>query len=302
MIARLETGERGFTLIETLVAATMMAGVMGATLTTLAEFGETTRRADAQTDAQQEARRAVDALSQELRNLASPTNELPQAVEEATASDLVFLSVGAERPEGSLNTRNTVRVRYCLDAATATLWRQEQGWTTAAAPSIPDTTACPTAPTTGGWEAARVAATDARNDARAVFSFNAAELVDITEIRMKLWVDPDPARAPGETVLESVAFLRNQNRGPTASFTVAPSGGQILLNGSGSTDPEGKALEYLWYDNGVPDPVGEGIVFTYSPSEAGDHSIKLTVEDPAGLEHEAPPQDVCLVGGGHTCP
>jgi type II secretory pathway pseudopilin PulG len=302
MRRRLGSCERGFTLIETLVAATMMVGVMGAALTTLTEFSATTRTADAQNDAQQEARRAVGALSQELRNLASPTNELPQAVEKAAASELVFQSVGAARPDGSLNTRNTIRIRYCLDSASATLWRQEQTWTTDVPPAMPDTAACPAAPASGGWTEARAAATNVRNGARAVFAYNAAGLNDITEIRMKLWVDPDLAARPGETALETVVFLRNQNRSPTASFTLAPSGSQILLNGSGSSDPEGRALEYLWYDNDGAAPVGEGIVFTYAPSEPGSHSIKLKVEDPAGLTHEAPAQEVCIVGGQTTCP
>lgn len=302
MRRRLVNCERGFTLIETLVAATMMAGVMGAALTTLTEFGNTTRTADAQNDAQQEARRAVGALSQELRNLASPTTEQPLAVEKAAASDMVFQSVGATRPAGSLNTRNTIRIRYCLDAAAATLWRQEQTWTTGVPPATPSTTACPAAPTEGGWSAARVAATGVRNGARPVFAYNAPGLTDITEVRMKLWVDPDLAARPGETALETVVFLRNQNRAPTASFTAATSGSQILLNGSGSNDPEGRALEYLWYDNGGTEPVGEGIVFTYAPSAPGDHSIKLKVKDPAGLTHEAAAQQVCIVGGQTTCP
>lgn len=302
MIRRLRRDERGFTLIETLIAAAMMAGVMGASLTALGEFTSTTRMADRQNDSQQEARRALGAIGQELRNLASPTNELPQAVEKADPADLVFLSVDGDRPDGSLNTRNTMRVRYCLDAATSTLWRQQQTWTEAAPPAIPPTSACPAAPGPGGWDDQKVAASTVSNGARAVFTYNAADLVDVTEVHAKLFVDADPAQRPAEVVHETTLFLRNQNRGPVASFTAAASGSQIMLNGSDSQDPEGKALEYLWYDNGVAEPVGEGIVFTYAPSQPGEHSIKLKVRDPAGLEHEAPPQVVCIVGGDVTCP
>lgn len=302
MIRRLLSDQRGFTLIESLVAGAMMVGVSGAVLTTLTEFGTTTTRADAQNDAQQEARRAVGQMARELRNLASPTNELPNAVEKATATDLVFLSVGDERPAGSENERNTRRVRYCLDTSTATIWRQQQTWITAAAPAAPPTSACPTAPVAGEWDQARAAALQVRNGTRPVFSYNASVLPDITEIRAKLWIDADPARAPAETQLETTVFLRNQNRGPSARFTTAPSGSQILLNGSESSDPEGKALEYLWYDNGGAAHVGEGIVFTYTPPQAGTHSMTLTVRDPAGLEHTAPAQSVCIAGGATPCP
>lgn len=299
MIRRLAGQERGFTLIETLVAATMMVGVSGAALTTLTEFGNTTRLGDQQNDAQQEARRALGALSQELRNLASPTNELPEAVQRATASDLIFQSVGRVRPDGSLNTRNTIRVRYCLDVSAAVVRRYEQSWTSDPAPDLPPTTDCTAA--AAGWTSSSVAASLVSNGGRALFTYNAAALVDITEVHVTLYVDADPAERPAEIAHETTVFLRNQNRGPTASFTAAPSGSQILLNGSESEDPEGKALEFFWYDNGAAEPVGEGIVFTYSPSQAGNHSITLKVRDPAGLESTAAAQQVCIVGEQTPC-
>lgn len=295
------TNQRGFTLVETLAATTMMIGVTGATLTTLTGFEGTTRNNGIQNDAQQEARRALGEITRELRNLASPTNELPQAVEKAEGGDIVFLSVGEVRPGGSLNERNTRRVRYCHDSAARVLWRQEQTWTTAAPPAAPPTTACPTPPSSGNWTAATAAAIHVSNAARPVFTYNSSQLASINEVRAKLYVDADPAARPLETSLETVAFLRNQNRAPTASFSAAPSGAQILLNGSQSSDPEGRALEYYWYDNGGPSPVGEGIVLTYAPSQYGNHSITLKVRDPAGLEHAAAAQTVCIVGGTETC-
>jgi type II secretory pathway pseudopilin PulG len=292
-------GERGFTVVEVLVAATMMVGVSGAALTALSEFGTTTRLNTIQTDAQQEARRALGELSRELRNLASPTNELPQAIEKAAAGDLVFLSVGDAKPAGSSNAFNTKRVRYCLDTAGAVLWRQQQTWTTSSAPALPATTQCPAPPATG-WSEATQAAQNVRNGARPVFTYNSANLSEITEIRAKLYVDADPNARPLETEIETGVFLRNQNRGPASSFTAAVSGPQVLLNGSASTDPEGKALSFEWLDGEAV--VGQGIVLTYTPSAPGAHTLKLKVRDPAGLESTSAPQTVCIVSESTPCP
>lgn len=299
LIGRLQR-ERGFTLVEVLAATTMMVGVGGATVTALTGFESTARVNGIQTDAQQEARRALSTLSRELRNLASPTNELPQAVERADAGDIVFLSVGDTKPQGSSNAYNTRRVRYCLDTAGAALWRQEQTWTTSSAPAMPTTTQCP-APTSTGWSAATEAAHHVQNGAaRAVFTYNSGNLTEITEVRAKLFVDFDPVAKPRETELETGVFLRNQNRGPTSSFTAAVNGQQVLLNGSASTDPEGKALAYEWYDAAAL--VGQGIVLTYQPSQAGQHTLTLKVKDPAGLTSTSAPQTVCIVSESTPCP
>jgi type II secretory pathway pseudopilin PulG len=293
-------GQDGFTLVESVVAAAMLVVVLGATLVALDEFRGTTRVNTLQTQAQDEARRTVSGLATELRNLASPTDELPEAVEKATPSDLVFQSVADVRPSGSQNVRNTRRVRYCLDAASSTLWRQEQTWTTAGAPALPATTSCPAPATQDGWAAGHKVAEHVTNGTRAVFTYNASDLQLITEVHVKLYVDVNPGARPAESQLETGVFLRNQNRPPSASFTATPSGAQVVLNGSESSDPEGRALRYQWYADGSP--IGEGILFTYQPAQGGPHSITLTVSDPAGLTATAPAQTVCVVTGGATCP
>lgn len=291
--------QRGTTLVEMLAVASMMAGVAGAALTALAEFDDTTKDKTRQNEAQQEARRAIDQLQGELRNLASPTDELPQAVERATATDLVFQSIGKAKPPGSLNERNAQRVRYCLDDEGGRVWRQQQTWTTAAPPALPGGTACPVAPTTDGWSAGTVVAHKVVNGGRALFSYNATALDEVTEIGAQLYVDADPARRPYEVVLRSGAFLRNQNRRPSASFSATVSGSQIVLNGSGSSDPEGKSLTYEWYDGSTL--VGEGIVLNYAPPSPGQRAVQLTVRDPAGLSHAAPAQTVCVPGPETPC-
>ena len=316
-MSRLIHEESGFTLVELMLVSVLMIVVLGATLTTLTGVERTSATHQRQNENQDQVRRALDALSRELRNLASPTDELPEAIGRATASDLIFQSVARTKPAGSLNARNTQRVRYCLEASAKRLWRQEQRWDGDAAPGMPAATECPATPASGGWDTQTVAAENVVNGARPVFAYDATALGAITEIRGSLFADATPGRSPGEVELETSIFLRNQNRAPTARFTAAVSGLSIVLNGSESSDPEQKALEYYWYDEGVtssasgcaPLPpevpqsgcVGKGIVFNYSPSVLGTKSVYLVVHDPAGLTNRAATQEVCVVGVGTTC-
>jgi hypothetical protein len=181
---------------------------------------------------------------------------------------------------------------------------------------MPTATDCPATPAPGGWDTEAVAAENVVNGTRPVFAYNATDLNAITEIRASLFADATPGRSPGEVELETSVFLRNQNRAPIARFTAAASGLSILLNGSQSSDPEQKPLEYYWYDEAVNSsdcetlpaevrqprcPVGEGIVFSYSPSALGLKRVYLLVRDPAGLTHTAATQEVCVIGLGTLC-
>jgi hypothetical protein len=109
-----------------------------------------------------------------------------------------------------------------------------------------------------------------------------------------LYVDPDPTRAPSEMRLASGVTLRNQNRAPVARISAAPSAGRVVLNGSGSGDPESRPLTYQWYVDpptelpdcaATPRPpscLGEGVVIE-AELTTGPHRIVLLVKDPAGL-------------------
>jgi len=283
------------TVVELVVGMGIFIAVLGAVLATFAEFDGNARVNSLQNDAQEQARRSLSRLASELRNLASPTNELPNAVEKAEGHDLVFQAVAATKPPGSENARNTMRVRYCHASGSGRVWRQTQTWTTASAPAVPATASCPQAEQAGGWASTQEVAKDVVNGSgRALFTYNSATLTGITEVRAHLYIDVNPGERPREADLETGLFLRNQNRLPQASFTAAANGSQIVLNGSDSTDPEGKALTYLWYDGATF--IGDGITRTYVPATSGTRSMSLKVRDPAGLEHTAPSQDVCIVG------
>lgn len=289
--------QRGYTLIELLVATTVMLVVIGTTLGVLSGVEVRARESQDRTDAQDVARATLDGLARELRNLASPTPNQPQAVEKAAEADLVFQSVDPVGPNSGANTPNVRRVRYCLDMSVrdrGKLWMQSQTWTTAVPPAVPSTASCPDA----AWSAQRLVSDWLINDlaSRLVFRYNATTLTTITQIRATLWVDTDAARRPAATRLSTGVFLRNQNREPTAAFTATAAGsnGHVLLNGWASQDPEDDTLTYRWYMDGAEICAGAGISCDFLAPTLGAHSFSLTVIDSGGLEQQASPQAVVV--------
>lgn len=299
--------QRGTTLIELLIAMTMMLMVTGATLMVFDALQDNGRRNQQVNDAQDQARTAVDRLARELRNLASPSvltdaaTIQPLAVEKAEPFDLVFLTVGETKDDvpGNLNDANIRRVRYCLDAADpdrGVLRMQWQTWTDrASAPQpAPPTTACPSSD--AGWVGDMAVAENLVNRSGgrniALFLYDNTILERITRIRTRAVVDPTPGTAPAEVALASGVVLRNQNRVPIADFSVSngTAVGTLILNGSASTDPENQRLNYEWKVDGVvrTECLAESITCITSPLTRGvDHTISLTVRDPADLRGEA---------------
>ena len=284
--------QEGFTLAEMLVGAMLMIIVMSATLGVLDQFRGISARADKRVDLQDSARQASRTLARSLRNLAA-SPDLPGVVERASAYDLVFRAVDNARAWVGGNTRNLKRVRYCLDASNpsrATLREQTQRWTSSSAPSLPSSTACPA----GGWGESRVIADRMTNRAnganRPLWTYGTTATGQITSIKVNLFMSQ--AGAP-EVALQTGVFLRNQNRAPTAVFSANAVGVRhVMLNGSGSTDPEGDALDYIWYVNNAE--VGQGLIFDYAAPDAGTYVIRLVVRDPSGLAGESVAQSVVV--------
>ena len=289
--------ERGFTLIEVLVSSALLIVVLGATLSILDGFHGRNRELNERADAGSRARPQVDQLAREMRNLASPTYQSPNAIDRAEGNDIIFQAVDPTGPAAALNGANVRRVRYCLDSAdpnSGVLWFMSQKWT-AQPPPAPTTTACGAG--AAGWSDVQSVAGNIVNGTRGVpvFRFDSATLTDIHHIQATLWIDTDPTRGAAATSLATGVFLRNQNAGPTASFSLTRTGGRrILLNGSASTDPEGEPLEYQWFDGS--EKVGSGATYTYDVPGTGYsmRSISLKVYDPAKLEGVAPAQDVAV--------
>jgi hypothetical protein len=282
-----ERGAMG--LVELLVAMTIFIGVLGATLFTFMTFDNLNRRDVSRTASQDSARTAVDRLARNLRNLASPTIAVPQAVDKATDYDLIFQTVNPIGPNTGANAANIKRVRWCLNATDLSnekLYVQEQTWTTLTTPAVPDTSSCPG----GGWTTTTVLASNLTNNyggvSRPLFAYNSSTLTAVREIHVDLYSDLDPAKAPNETHITTGVFLRNQNASPVAAFSYALSGSSaIVLNGSLSYDPEGDSLTYSWLDNGIK--VGSGVTYSLPVTSNSNHSIQLQVFDPAGLEGDS---------------
>jgi len=292
-VSRLRTQE-GFTIVELLVALSLLSVVIGAVVSAYSSFLNNQRASDDQTEAQERAREAMGTLAQQLRNLAGPADNVPEAVEVAQASDLVFKSVDSNvKPAGSTNARNIMRLRYCLQPpvnGSSKLVRQEQRWTTATPPASPGGS-CGAA----GWNSTARVAEGIVNVPQGdvpVFSYSptGATITDVKAIKFELLVDADVRDERRQARVASGVFLRNQNRRPVADFsaTYTGQGRQIVLNGSSSEDPEGHALltdGFTWSVNGASLTGGtqKGIVVYWTAPSAGTYNIGLRVQDHAGL-------------------
>ena len=303
---RIRSGEEGFTFAEVLTVMTLMLVIMTATLAVFAAMQRGTRQNQDVNEAQRQVRVATDSLSRRLRNLASPANAsgvtAQQPLERAKAQDLIFRTVNSEGAPTAANPQNLQRYRYCVSTS-GRLLEMRQTWT-AADPGVPATTGCTTS--SPGWTTIRIAAEHVVNGGRPLFHYATnptesvyGELTEVTDttafptvvgVRSTIWIDPDTARAPRETTLNTRVFLRNQNRQPVASFSAVMTGPTtVQLNGSASEDPEGFQLSYDWFDTGTkiyptdnkPNP---SALFT-KKFAAGMHVIRLKVTDAGGLTH-----------------
>jgi type II secretory pathway component PulJ len=290
MTRRLLSEERGDIGLMQLLMAVLISGLMlGATLAMYGTMLTEDRELNARNDAQERARSALDRLARDLRNLASPTPNAPEAVDRSSATDLIFKTVDANGPNAGTNSTNVQRVRYCLDTSAAgntKLVSQRQTWTQTDPPAYPTGTGCPAA----GWDVDKTTVLVDRvtNYAggltRPVFTYNSATPADISSIHADLRLDLDVGRGAKETELSTGVFLRNQNRKPVASFTWFTNTEGAVLNGSASSDPEGQQLRYLWYEGATF--LGEGITFLLEAPKGSEHTITLKVKDAGDLVGE----------------
>jgi prepilin-type N-terminal cleavage/methylation domain-containing protein len=293
--------QAGFTLIELLVTMLITSIVFGATLSVLDVFQRDNRLDQVRAETQDSARTAMDRIARELRNVAAPSTEASGALELAEAFAITFQTIDSSSTPSESNATNAMRVHYCLADATPTneiLYRQLKRWTTKSAPTLPTSTACPDT-TNGDYESTSRLVEHVVNrvggQSRSLFTYgptSATTVAQIISVEPTLYINVNPTAKPreatGESQLTSSVSLRNQNRPPSAAFTAVQTGTSrtVQLNASESTDPDGLALTYKWWDNGTKLPSTAQQYVTEAETEGTKHTFKLEVTDPGGLKSE----------------
>jgi len=285
--------ERGLTLIELMVAASLMLIISAAALTTLDQAVRIGGNSQRRLDQQDRVRTAVRSIVHEIRDVAA-SPERPTIIEQADDYNVVFKTVVDGGTTGD-NTMHLQRVRFCLagDRNSATVRQQTQSWTDATPPAIPSTTSCPSS----AWGSSKVVAEDITNRAgsqeRPIFNYRRTTAGEVQSISIKLFLDADRLREPPEVLAETGVFLRNQNRVPEARFTATPAGiGHVLLNASDSVDPEDQPIEVRWFDGAKA--IGRGTIFDYNAKTRGTHQITVEVTDVGGLVSRVGPVSVVV--------
>jgi type II secretory pathway component PulJ len=291
--------EEGFTLMELLIGMVITVLLFSAVLTALDIFMHQSQVDQTRNEVQDNARTAIDRLSRQLRNVASASATTAGALEVAGPYDIVFQTVTSSPIFGGQNGVNQERVRYCLDDSTPsneTLWTQTQTWTSAAPPTVPSTGSCPAAISSGGWQTRTKLVTNVtnqiNNQSRVVFTYaplGSTTPAQINFVDVNLFLNQNPNNPPGETNLQSGIYLRNSFAAPIARFTVTQPGGQIALDATASSDPNGQALSYQWSVDGhqVFGATGQqwvaGTAGTTAFAHGSVHTFTLTVTSTAGF-------------------
>jgi prepilin-type N-terminal cleavage/methylation domain-containing protein len=295
--------ESGFTLIELLVGMTLSLVVLAATLTTFSNFERGAQGVNDQNDSAELARNALDAQARQLRNVAKRVAS--PVIDTLGPDDLIFQTADPSR----------TWVRYCLDTTAppaspdrGRLWTAELAVASAA-------TATPVSPAMRagcpgtGWTATRVVADYVTNRRpgfdRPLFTYTCrtgtgclagpATYDEVVNVAAQTFIDTTPDKAPEELRVSTGVHLRNQNQAPVAAFVATPTASRtVVLNASGSSDYEGRTLDYYWFKQVMP---ALASIDCAQPTVTGGGSAPSLwgaagfVGDGVTLSYEFPPTD-----------
>jgi type II secretory pathway pseudopilin PulG len=278
--------EGGFALTELLVGMVLMALVLGTSLVVFSVFSNQSRRVDNQSQAQNNARRAIDRMVVQLRSATAGNVTGGQPIEMATAYDLVFMAPSLS-PTLTDNARGVVHTRYCLDTSTSTnavLWMQTAPYNTTSSSAPPATTACPSSAWPNQQRVADHLVNQLQSPAVSLFTAQTEASGNVTDITVRAFVDANTSTDPRATDLQSSVTLRNLNRQPTASLNCqALSNGHALCDASASADPDGETLTYSWTMDGSPVSSTSHRLDQSGLASHSTHSFTVTITDPGGL-------------------
>jgi type II secretory pathway pseudopilin PulG len=309
--------ESGMTLAEILIAMTIMLAVLGGVLTTFDSFVRADSNNNKRNDTAELARDALDTKVRQLRNLAKRVQH--PVIDTLGSYDLIFQTSDPSR----------TWVRYCLNTSSPASTERARLWTAELAVAASATTSPVTSSMRGtcpgtGWSKTQVVADYVTNRRggrdRPVFSYTCitgtsgcvstpATYDQVVNIGSQLLVDTTPGTGPTELRVASAVYLRNQNQAPVAAFVHSrgSTSRTVVFNASGSTDYEGRTMDYYWFKDTMPAQaaidcahptvtgsttprtlwgangyLGEGITLTYTfpASDGADDPIGLVVCDP----------------------
>ena len=221
-----------------------------------------TARSRSQNDNAEEARVALDRAVPPLRNLANPTVNAITTIDRATDYDLIFQTVRPERRPGSATA--------CRRRAPARRRRRHaSGRARAPVPSAPP---CAAPRPGSGWDCDRADRRQQRHEHaggidRDIFTYecNASVRRPLPRLdrrlhegrerrhlavgrrrhdRSRLRARCDHGRLPAQPERGADGLDRARH--------LAARRATFLLNGSASSDPEGRTLEYFWFEGSPP--------------------------------------------------
>lgn len=263
--------EQGTTIVELLIVCGLSLVLLLATLVTFDAFSRSGARSEKLTTAEDSLRQRVDELSAEIRNAQITATGLDPLVR-ADANDLVVRNIG--------NTGTAQLIRYCLQTATRTLWRE-----TAADGTTPSV-ACPS--TSGAWTSGRVAdSTIANTAADPIFRPDTSVLSAIRSVEISPRLDT--GNGAGTTPLRTAVSLRSAGGrsltlDPSIIRTTCRADGSALLELTAGTDPGGSPL------SATAATAGSVSVGSFSLSQAAtigasaQGTLTIVVRNAAGLQ------------------
>jgi hypothetical protein len=278
--------ERGFTMVELLVATTAALIVFGAGIELFTNFWSLASRATTSSQSQGTVRRAIDRVSVSLRNATSASGS-SQPIERNTSSDIVFLMPSASASLTN-NSRGLMHVRYCLNTTSnpnnGGLWLQTIGYNSSTQASPPATSSCPGSTWTTQHQVATNLVNQLQSPAKPLFTATTDGSGNVLDFSIDAFVDSDPNSGPPAIELQSRVSLRNLNRPPTASMTcTGQSNGHAICDASTSSDPDGDTLLFSWTMDGAPLANTSYRLDQSGLASGSNHTFAVTVTDPGSL-------------------